>query len=105
MTIALRDGGTVTEAVNNPDSPGPPAAEPATPSLARQLQRDRVTLAGMRSEVASAEHAGPREREKLLDGAPLTQIVHGLRDIEAIVVADEGRVAYVAAHPGVLPIE
>jgi hypothetical protein len=104
-TIALRGGRTVTEAVNNPDSPGPPAAEPAQPSLTKQLQRDRVTLAGMRGQVARAEHAGPRKREKLLDGAPLTQIVHGLRDIEATVVADEGRVAYVAAHPGVLPLE
>jgi hypothetical protein len=104
-TIELRDGRTVTEAVNNPDSPGPPAAEPATPSLAKRWQRDRVTLDSMRSEVARAEHAGRRKREKLLDGAPLTQIVHGLRGIEAIVVADEGRVAYVAAHPGVLPLE
>jgi hypothetical protein len=104
-TIVLRDGHTVTEAVNNPDSPGPPAAEPATPSLANRLQRDRVTLAGMRSLLARAEHAGPREREKLLDGAPLTQIAHGLRDIEAIVVADESRIAYIAAHPGVLPLE
>ncbi|HEV3034232.1 MAG TPA: hypothetical protein VGX72_05530 [Solirubrobacteraceae bacterium] len=104
-TVALRDGRTVTEAVNNPDSPGPPAAEPPPPSLAKQLQRDRVTLAGMRSLLARAAHANPRKREKLLDGAPLSQIVHGLRDIEAIVVADASRMAYIAAHPGVLPLE
>jgi hypothetical protein len=103
-TIELRDGHTVTEDVpNGPGGSAPPA--PTRPSLAKRLQRDRVTLDGMRSEFARAEHAGPHEREKILDGAPLAQIVQGLRDIEAIVAADEHRIAYIAAHPGVLPLE
>ncbi len=104
-TIELRDGHTVTEAVPNPDSPGPPATVPAPPSLAKRLQRDRVTLAGMRSQVARAEHAGPRQREKLLGGAPLPQIVQGLRDIQAIVATEQARIAYVHAHPDILPGE
>jgi hypothetical protein len=31
--------------------------------------------------------------------------VQGLRDIEASVAAEEARVAYIDAHPGVLPAE
>jgi hypothetical protein len=104
-TIELRDGHTVTEAVPNPDSPGPPATAPAPPSLAKQLQRDRVTLAGMRSQVAQAEHANPRQRKKILGGAPLPQIVQGLRDIRAIVATERARIAYLQAHPGILPGE
>jgi hypothetical protein len=105
-TIALRDGRTVTEPVPNPNAPlgtGPPA--PSTPSLAKRLRSDETTLAGMRSQVARAEHADPRRREKVLGGAPLGQIVSGLRDIEASVAADRARVAYVKSHPGILPAE
>ena len=105
-TIELRDGRTVTEAVNNPDSPGPPAAEPAQPSLGEQLRRDAVTLRGMRSEVARAEHAtNPRQRKKVLRGASLPQIVHGLQDIRGIVTSERARIAYIRAHPGILPGE
>jgi hypothetical protein len=59
----------------------------------------------MRRQVARAEHAGPSRREKGLGGAPLGQIVSGLRDIEASVDADRARIAYVKAHPGILPAE
>jgi len=103
-TVELRDGHIVTEAV--PNGPGgnlPPA--PAAPSLAKRLHRDRVTLAGMRSQVARAAHASPGQREKILHGAALSQIVEGLREIEAIVAAEERRIGYLAAHPDVLPLE
>ena len=105
-TIALRDGRIVTEPVPNSNEPGAdePAA-PRTPPLAKRLQSDETTLKGMRTQVADAEHAGPRRREKALDGAPLAQIVHGLRQIEAAVAADQGRIAFIKAHPGVLPAE
>ncbi len=105
-TIALRDGRTVTEPVANPNAPvgeGSPARP--TPSLATRLRADETTLAGMRRQVASAEHASPRRRAKVLGYAPLAQIEQGLRQIEAIVAADRGRIAYVEAHPGVLPAE
>lgn len=112
-TIALRDGRTVTEPVPNPNAPlGEGSLEPPSPSLATRLRADETTLAGMRRQVARAEHggpgtehAGPGPREKALGGAPLAQIVSGLRDIEASVAADRGRIAYVEAHPGVLPAE
>lgn len=59
----------------------------------------------MRSQVSRAAHARPGHREKILHGAPLSQIVEGLREIEAIVAAEKGRIAYLAAHPDVLPLE
>jgi len=103
-TVELRDGHSVTEAVpNGPGGNRPPA--PPAPSLAKRLQRDRITLAGMRRQVARAAHAGPGQRQKILHGAPLSQIVEGLHEIEAIVAAEEGRIAYLATHPDVLPLE
>lgn len=105
-TIALRDGHTVTESVQNPNEPGgyaPPA--PQRPSLAKRLRSDETTMRGMRSQVARAEHASPSRRERILDGAPFAQIVQGLRQIEAVVEVDRARIAYVKAHPGVLPAE
>jgi hypothetical protein len=105
-TIALRDGHIVSEPVANSNEPGADApAAPRTPSLAKRLRSDETTLQGMRSQVARAEHAGPRLREKVLYGAPLAQILQGLRQIEAVVAAEEGRIAYIEAHPGVLPAE
>ncbi len=103
-TVELRDGRTVTESV--PNGPGGllPSAPP-TPSLAKRLQSDEVTFKGMRSQVARAERAGPRRRKKLLRGAPLPQIVQGLRDIQAIVATERARIAYLQAHPGTLPGE
>lgn len=59
----------------------------------------------MRSQLVAAERAGARQREKILDGAPLAQIVQGLQQIEAVVAADKARIAYIKAHPGVLPAE
>jgi hypothetical protein len=103
-TVALRDGHTVTEPV--PDGPGGNIGlVPSTPSLAARLRSDEVTLRGMRSQVARAEHASPRQRKKILGGAPLSRIVQGLRDIRAIVATEQARVAYLQAHPGVLPGE
>jgi hypothetical protein len=102
--IALRDGRTVTESV--PNGPGGllPSAPPRA-SLGARLRSDEVTLAGMRSQVARAERAGPRQRKKILGGAPLPQIVRGLRDIQAIVATERARIAYIRAHPGILPGE
>ena len=105
-TIALRDGHTVTESVHNPNEPGgyaPPATQ--APSLAKQLRSAEVTLQGMRSQVTRAEHAGTRQREKILNGAPLAQILEGLRRIEAVAAADRARITYIRVHPGVLPAE
>jgi len=105
-TIALRDGRTVTEPVPNPNAPlGDESPAPPRQSLAKRLRSDQTTLAGMRSQVARAERAKPSRRERILGGPPLAQIVQGLRDIEAIVAADSARIAYVKAHPGVLPGE
>jgi hypothetical protein len=103
-TVELRDGRTVTEAVPNGPGGNRPTAPPV-PSLATRLRRDRITLAGMRSQVTRAAHASPGQRQKILHGAPFSQIVQGLRGIEANVAAEEGRIAYLAAHPGVLPLE
>ena len=103
-TVELRDGHTVTEDVpNGPGGNRPPA--PPAPSLAKRLQQDRLTLAGMRSLLARAVHPTRAQREKVLHGAPFSQIVQGLRQIEASVAAEEGRIAYLAAHPDVLPLE
>jgi hypothetical protein len=104
-TIALRDGHTVTESVRNPNAPGSGAPAPPRPSLPARLRSDQTTLTGMRSQVARAERAGPRQREKILDGAPLAQLVQGLRYIEAIVAVEAARIAYIDADPGVLPAE
>jgi hypothetical protein len=96
----------VTEPVPNPDLPGEAGLPaPPTPSLAKRLRSDATTLAGMRSQVARAERANPSQRERILGGAPLAQIVQGLQEIEAIVAADRARLAYVKAHPGILPAE
>ncbi len=105
-TIELRDGRSVTEPVPNPNGPlgGAPSAPPR-PSLAKRLRLDQVTLEGMRSRVARAERAGPRQRQQVLAGAPLARVVSGLREIEAIVASDEARIAYVRDHPGLLPAE
>jgi hypothetical protein len=103
-TVELRGGRTVTVPVpNGPGGTAPPA--PPGPSLATRLHEDRRTLSGMRSQLARAEHANPRQRRRILGGAPLAQIVRGLDYIEAIVRADEARIAYLAAHSGVLPLE
>jgi hypothetical protein len=103
-TVELRDGRTVTEPV--PNGPGGLLpSTPPTPSLAKRLQSDEVTLKGMRIQVARAERASPRQRKKILGGAPLPQIVQGLRDIQAIVATERARVAYIQVHPGVLPGE
>ena len=103
-TVQLRDGRTVTEAVpNGPGGSRPPA--PQAPSLARRLHEDRVTLAGMRSQVARAAHAPPARRQQILHGAPFAQILQGLRQIEATVAVERTRIAYLAAHPDVLPLE
>ncbi len=69
-TVELRDGRTVTEPVPNGPGGHLPSAPP-TPSLAKRLRSDEVTLEGMRSRVARAERAGPRQRAKILGGAPL----------------------------------
>jgi hypothetical protein len=103
-TIALSDGRTVTESVPNSNEPGMPAA-PRTPSPARRLRSDETTLAGMRTQLASAEHADPHRRVKILHGASLVQILQGLRQIEAVVAVEKARIAYIEAHPGVLPGE
>jgi hypothetical protein len=103
-TIELRDGHSLTEPV--PNGPGGiVAALPPTPSLPTRLQSDEKTLRGMRSQVARAEHAGPGQRAKLLGGAPLAQIVQGLTQIQSIVATEKARIAYVHAHPGILPAE
>ncbi len=102
-TVEMRDGRTITEVV--PNGPGGSLPRPPAPSLATRLHQDRITLAGMRSEVARAAHASPGQRERVLHGAPFSQIVQGLHGIEAIVAAEEARIAYLAAHPDVLPLE
>jgi hypothetical protein len=105
-TIALRDGRTVTEPVPNPNAPfDDESSAPPTPSLTRRLRSDATTLAGMRSQVARAERADHSQRGRVLGGPPLAEIVQGLQDIEAIVAADRARLAYVKAHPGILPAE
>lgn len=103
-TIELRDGHTVTEPV--PNGPGGiVASAPPRPSLTTRLRSDEITLKGMRSQVARAEHANPSQRAKLLDGAPLPQIVQGLQRIQSIVATEKARIAFIHAHPGILPIE
>jgi hypothetical protein len=59
----------------------------------------------MRSQVARAERANPRQRKQLLGDAPLARIVQGLQGIQAIVATEQARAAYVQAHPGILPGE
>jgi hypothetical protein len=59
----------------------------------------------MHSQVAMAEHANPSQRAKLLHGAPLPQLVQGLRDIQSIVATEKARIAYLQANPGILPGE
>jgi hypothetical protein len=103
-TVTLRDGRTITEPV--PNGPGGNIGlAPPTPSLAKRLRSDEATLAGMRSQVARAERAGPRQRKKILGGAPLAKIVRGLQGIQAIVADEHARSVYTEAHPGTLPGE
>ncbi len=100
-TVELRDGHTVTEPV--PNGPGGNIGLVGrTPSLAARLRSDEVTLRGMRSRVARAERANPRQRKQLLGDAPLARIVQGLQGIQAIVATEQARAAYVQAHPGIL---
>jgi hypothetical protein len=103
-TIQLRDGRTVTEAV--PNGPGGSRAPaPQAPSLGKRLHQDAITLAGMRGLLARAAHAPPARRQQILHGAPFAQILQGLRQIEATVAVERARIAYIASHPGVLPLE
>jgi hypothetical protein len=102
-TITLRDGRTITETV--PDGAGGLRPEPPTRSLSAQLRSDEATLKRMRSNVTRAEHADPSQSTKLLDGAPLGQLAQGMDELRAIVTEEKARIAYVHAHPGVLPAE
>jgi len=102
-TVQLRSGRTFTEEVPGGSAQnGPPRRRP---TLAEVLRSDEATLRGMRTQVAEAERAGPRRRAKILGGAPLSQIQLGLRSISAIVAGERARIAYLRAHPGVLPLE
>lgn len=102
-TVRLSDGRTVTEQLHTPDAPPEPIAPQLSP--AAQLRQDRRTLQGMRNQVASAERATGAQRERLLRGAPLAQLLRGLRELRAIVADEQARIDYVRAHPGVLPAE
>jgi hypothetical protein len=102
-TVELRDGRTVTEPV--PNGPGEIIPPPPLPSLAARLRSDETALTGMRTQVARAEHATPKQRAALLRGPPLSMLVEGLRSIRAIVVADKARSDYLRAHPDILPRE
>ncbi|HWX73733.1 MAG TPA: hypothetical protein VNZ05_00405, partial [Solirubrobacteraceae bacterium] len=103
-TVRLSDGRSVSEVV--PNGPGGvPLTPPPTPSLAARLRLDRITLAGMRREVATEQHASPRLRAKLYGGVGLAQLAQGLRDIRSIVDTEQARMAYLSAHPGALPAE
>ncbi len=102
-TVQLRGGHTVTQRV--PNGPGGIFALAKPPSLQQQLRRDRTTLAGMQSQVARAEHASGAQRKKILGDAPFSQILKGLAGIRRIVKAEEARLAYERANPGILPAE
>ncbi len=104
-TARLSDGKTVTEPIRGASyNPGNgPELRPG--SLAAQLREDQRTLERMRAQVAAVEHAGPRERAKLLDGEPLPMLLKGLSGIRFIVADEEARIAYLHTHPGILPPE
>jgi hypothetical protein len=103
-TVRLSDGRSVSEAV--PNGPGGvPLTPPPNPSLSARLRLDRMTLQGMRRQVATEEHASPGRRAKLYGGVGLAQLAQGLHDIGAIVETEQARIAYLSAHPGALPAE
>jgi hypothetical protein len=102
-TVRLRNGRTVTEQVPNPG--GVAGSAPPMPPLTARLRSDQNTLKGMRAQVATAERASPRQRARILRGASLVMIVQGLRQIESVVAVETARIAYLRAHPGILPPE
>jgi hypothetical protein len=103
-TIALRDGRTVVQQI--PNGPGGAAASAqAPPPLASRLRSDQKTLAAMQAQVRAARRAPARERAKVLHGGSYAMILQGLLQIRGDVTAERARLAYEAAHPGVLPAE
>jgi hypothetical protein len=101
-TIRLTNGHTLTESVPN----GPGGIEitpPPTPSLAHLLRRDEITLQDRRTQLARIRHANPALRRKLLHGTPYQTFQQAFREFQAIVNAEQARVAYQRAHPGLLP--
>jgi hypothetical protein len=104
-TARLSNGKTVAEPIRGASyNPGDgPELRPR--SLAAQLHSDQGTLNQMRARLAAVERAGPRERAKLLDGEPLPMLLKGLSSIRSIVADEQARIAYLNAHPGILPPE
>ena len=56
-------------------------------------------------EERVSEHANGAQRKKILGDAPFSQILKGLAGIRRIVKAEEARLAYERANPGILPAE
>jgi hypothetical protein len=100
-SVRLRDGRTVEEQV--PNGPGgPPPEEPRRPTLAQQLRLAEKTLAGMRAQLVEARHARGRRQN---GGPSISMLEKGYRQIAATVVDERARLAFEAAHPGLLPAE
>ncbi|MGP0100659.1 MAG: hypothetical protein ACLPUT_03435 [Solirubrobacteraceae bacterium] len=104
-TARLSDGRTVTERIPGASENFGEEQRRQPPSLAAQLRSDRITLTGMRAQVARVERATPGRRAQLLDGVPLSMLLQGLRQIRSSVATLTARIAYERAHPGVLPPE
>ena len=103
-TVRLRDGRTIVQQI--PNGPGGVAsAQPATPSLAKRLQSDARTVAGMQAQVRAARRAPASKRSAVLHGGSFSMIVQGLAQIRGDVAAERARLAYTASHPGLLPAE
>jgi hypothetical protein len=104
-TARLSNGRTVTEPIRGASYNPGDGPEMRPRSLAAQLRSDQGTLNQMRAHLAAVEHAGPRERAKLLDGEPMPMLLKGLSSIRSVVADEQARVAYLNAHPGILPLE
>ncbi len=102
--IRLTDGRTVDEQI--PNGPGGGRApESRVPSLASRLHSDERTLAQMEAQVRDARRLRGREPTKALHGGSFSMILEGLSQMRGDVAAERGRIAYEAAHPGLLPAE
>jgi hypothetical protein len=104
-TALLSDGRTVTQPIRGASSNIDAEPESHRRSLAAQLRSDRRTLGTMSAQLAAVLHAGPARRRELLNGVPLSQLMRGVREIRAIVAGERARIAYIHAHPGILPPE
>ena len=72
---------------------------------ARRLRSDQKTLTQMGAQVRAARRVRGDQRTKALRGGSFLMILEGLKQLRGDVAAERGRIAYEAAHPGLLPAE